>query len=87
MIQKFDSTMRDCQKYTENIMADIVDLFEKESISFTSNASTSEIVVNDKDKKEISDLIRTLPIPKSVLYFVLDICQVKKNVYIRKKIK
>lgn len=87
MIQSYDSAMRNCQNYTENIMDDIADLLNNESISFTSNASTSEIVVNDKDKKEISNLIRTLPIPKSVLYFALDICQVKKNVYIRKKIK
>lgn len=81
----YETTLRNSKNYTENIITDITGLLDKESIEFTCDAST--IVIPNRSKKEISSLIRTLPIPKGVLYFALDICEVKNNVYVRKKIK
>ena len=80
-------SMKECREYVNNIMPQIIDLLTENSISFTSDASTSEIKIKNSDKKEICSLLRKLAIPHTVLYFILDISQVKDNVYIRKKIK
>lgn len=82
---QYKATMEESKEYIHTIMDQVCDVLEKNSIDFTRDAST--IIVPKKDRKEISSLIRTLPIPKGVLYFALDVCQVKDKVYIRKKIK
>lgn len=82
----YEKVMRSCEDF-KDVMKDIVALLKEKNIKFTTNASVDEIIVSDETKKNIVNLIKTLPIPKLVLTFMLDICEVKKNVYIRKTIK
>lgn len=85
-MKEYSEVMESC-KETNNIMDDIASLLEENNIDFTRNASANEIIVSNETKKNINNLIRTLSIPKIVLQIILDVCEVKNNVYIRKKIK
>ena len=85
-MKEYSQVMESC-KEINNIMDDIASLLEENSIDFTRNASANEIIVSNETKKNINNLIRTLSIPKIVLQIILDVCEIKNNVYIRKKIK
>ncbi len=85
-MKEYSEVMESC-KETNNIMDDIASLLEENNIDFTRNASANEIIVSNETKKNINNLIRTLSIPKIVLQIILDVCEIKNNVYIRKKIK
>lgn len=80
-------SVNDCKRYISTIMEQIVNVLEDNSIAFTIDKSMTEIKVENSDKKTIYKLILSLPIPSPVIYFSLDISQIKENVYIRKKIK
>lgn len=85
-MKEYSEVMESC-KETNNIMDDIASLLKENNIDFTRNASANEIIVSNETKKNINNLIRTLSIPKIVLQIILDVCEIKNNVYIRKKIK
>ena len=74
-------------KEINNIMDDIASLLKENNINFTHKASANKIIISNETKKNINNLIRTLSIPKIVLQIILDVCEIKNNVYIRKKIK
>ena len=80
-------SVNDCKRYISTIMEQIVNVLEDNSITFTIDKSMNEIKIENSDKKTIYKLILSLPIPGPVIYFSLDISQIKENVYIRKKIK
>lgn len=80
-------SVNDCRQYISTIMEQIINVLEDNSIAFTIDKSMTEIKIENSDKKTIHKLILSLPIPSPVIYFSLDISQIKENVYIRKKIK
>ena len=80
------STLDKCHEHLD-IMDEISSLLEDESIEFTTNASKKEIIVKEKNKREIKDLVETLPIPKIVLYLLVDVTSAKGRTYIRQKMK
>ena len=80
------STLDQCHEHL-NVMDDISSLLEDESIEFITNASKKEIIVKKKKKREIKDLVETLPIPKLILYLLVDVTSTKGRTYIRQKMK
>ena len=80
------STLDQCHEHL-NVMDDISSLLEDESIEFITNASKKEIIVKKKKKREIKDLVETLPIPKLILYLLVDVKSTKGRTYIRQKMK
>lgn len=82
---QYKATLEESREYLETLIERICALLDENGIDYTLNTST--IIIPKKDRKEISSLIRTLPIPKGVLFFALDICQIKDAVYVRKKVK
>ena len=80
------STLDQCHEHL-NVMDDISSLLEDESIEFITNASKKEIIVKKKKKREIKDLVETLPIPKLNLYLLVDVTSTKGRTYIRQKMK
>lgn len=80
------STLNMCHDHLD-VMDNISSLLEDKSIKFTTNASKNEIVVKSKKKREIKDLVETLPIPKLILYLLVDVTSTKGRTYIRQKMK
>lgn len=80
------STLDKCYDHLD-VMDEISSLLEDESIEFTTTASKREIIVKEKKKREIKNLVETLPIPKMVLYLLVDVTSAKGRTYIRQKMK
>ena len=80
------STLDECHNYLD-IMDEISSLLEDKSIEFTTNASKREIIVKERKKREIKKIVETLPIPKMVLYLLVDVTSAKGRTYIRQKMK
>ena len=85
-MSRYEEEVKESGIYISHLLEDVKDILDSNKIKYyESDAST--IVIENADKKEISSLIKTLPLPEVVLYIALDVCQVKNKVYVRKKIK
>ena len=70
----------------KNILDDVCKILDKNSVKYT-RTSQSEIVVNDRKKKEIKGFVLSLPnMTKESLTILLDIVETKKCTYIWKKL-
>ena len=84
-MKRFEHDMNTCKEYSD-IMNSIEDVLGSNEIEYE-QISNNEIMVPNKTKKEVSELIHSLTIPSVVIYLMINIVELKKNVYIRKKIK
>lgn len=84
-MKNFKIDMNSCKKYSD-IMDDVERALSENGIEYE-KASKNEIVVLNKTKKEVSKIIQSLTIPQMVIYLMLNITELKKKIYIRKKVK
>lgn len=84
-MKHFEHDMNTCKEYS-GIMDSIEEVLGNNDIEYE-KISNNEIMVPNKTKKEVSKLIHSLTIPSVVIYLMINIIELKKNVYIRKKIK
>jgi hypothetical protein len=66
-----------------DIMKSIHQLLSEHNISHTS--SKGEIVIRDAKKKEILEIVYSLPIHPETLFILVDVVSTKCDVFIRKK--
>ena len=84
-MKHFEHDMNTCKEYS-GIIDSIEEVLSNNDIEYE-KISNNEIMVPNKTKKEVSKLIHSLTIPSVVIYLMINIVELKKNVYIRKKIK
>lgn len=84
-MKHFEDDMNTCKNYSD-IMETIEESLEENNIEYE-KISNNEIMVPNKTKKEVSELIHSLTIPSVVIYLMINIVELKKKIYIRKKIK
>lgn len=77
--------IKKCKDYS-SILDDIKVKLDSEKIVY-SQSSKHEIIVENKSQKEIESIISTLPIPKIIIFLMIDIISAKNKVFIRKKMK
>ena len=84
-MKHFEHDMNTCKEYS-GIMNNIEEALNDNDIEYE-KISNNEIMVPNKTKKEVSELIHSLAIPSVVIYLMINIVELKKKIYIRKKIK
>lgn len=84
-MKHFEHDMNTCKEYSD-IMNNIEKVLNDNDIEYE-KISNNEIMVLNKTKKEVSELIHSLTIPSVIIYLMINIVELKKKIYIRKKIK
>jgi hypothetical protein len=78
-----EQKIKRAKKDYPNIMESICALLAKNDIRYTS--SKGEIVICDKTKREILEIVYSLPIDAENLFILVDVVSTKEEVFIRKK--
>lgn len=84
MPKKYRKDLNECKKYLNTL-----NLVEEALIDARIpilETSENELMINS-DKKQVEDIIYSLPIPKCLIPLLISIKESKNRVYIRKKIK
>ena len=84
MSDKVKEAIKGCEEISETIMSDISDLLTKKKIKFT-NENESEIIIKNKTKDKIKELVLSMDIEPSTLKLLIQITESNGNVYIRQK--
>lgn len=85
---KYHKNLVESASYASTIMKDVAGALANKNIQYVYSANYEEIVVDEKTKKEIKDLIRTdVDMPAMVLEILIGVTEAKGKVYIRLKKK
>lgn len=88
-MSELKSTYNESKNYSKDIIKNITKILDKHKLGYKLNSNNTEIVLTEKnDSHEIEKMIqKEIDIPKMVFILLVDIVQVKQNVYIRQKLK
>lgn len=78
-----ESRIKKAKSEYPDIMDQISEILKKNSI--VSSQTKGEIVIKDHKKKEILEIVYSLPITADTLFILVDVVSAKNTVYIREK--